>query len=125
MKSLFKVTVLVSLISFTCIAESTVTTGKIQAIGPNEYDVFFIYMNAPPSGTVPACAVTGAANNRYAIRPSAPGGRAMIAALLLAFANDKTITVFGRGSYPTAYTGSQFCDVVADTETLNYLHIER
>ena len=86
----------------------TVTGGTISLVFSAQEDVYFVYLNQ----NITDVAACGSANaNRFSIKPSTPGGKAMIATVLFASAQGKAITVQGTGD----------CGIWGDTESAKFL----
>ena len=84
-----------------------VSTGTVGAVLAGEGPVVFFH-----SGThqnKPACSTVG---DDWAINLATPGGKALHATLLTAYALKKSIYVSGKG----------VCDAWSDRETVNYLY---
>jgi hypothetical protein len=97
-----------------------VTDALIVEILSSEYDVYFVTVDKPVSNAA-ACATQTAQIKRFAIKVSSPGGRVQIATLLSAQAQQRKITIVGRGEFPQNYSAADLCNAWGDTETLNYV----
>lgn len=76
---------------------------------------FFVYVDTAATTAAAACATqtTPAGGNRWVLDPSTAAGKAGIAAILMAQATGKTITISGAGT----------CAVWADTETVAWVFV--
>lgn len=95
---------------------------KINQILAFEDDVWMVMFDKAIVNPTP-CGVPNP--NRFAVQASTPGGKAMIASLLMAFQAGKPIRwVQGRGEYPQQYPGTAACHAWGDTESIKYVVIE-
>lgn len=74
---------------------------------------FFVYVDIAPTTAAAACATQTTSAYRWALDPSTAAGKAGIAAILMAQATGKTITVYGTGT----------CTVWSDTENVSWVMV--
>jgi hypothetical protein len=88
---------------------ATSYSGKIISILPHSADVYFVYVDvSKKTGTPPECAKTQL--NRYSIKASTPGGKALIATSIAARLSGSTVHIHGRNT----------CSSWGDTEHIEF-----
>jgi len=95
----------------------TVSQATITNVIAQEANAVMVFTNVP----VTHPAACGAANPRFAIDPSTPGGKAILATVFFAQAMGRKVDIVGRGEFPQNFTN--FCNVWPDTESINYIDL--
>lgn len=88
----------------------TVTIKQTQSVASSNVNIFVVILSSPATGS-PSCATE---TDRFVVSPSTPGGMAMIANLLSAYATGATVTITGNGA----------CDVYPDMETIYSVYVQ-
>jgi hypothetical protein len=129
-KRIHIVAICFTLVLFACLVNAPAHAGnvigaKITKIRTTEWNVAFIYVDKTIT-TVANCAPqsTTVQNNVFAVAINTPSGRAMLNAAMLAQAQKKTVSISGRGDYPSAFTGAAICSLWTDVETANFVDVE-
>jgi hypothetical protein len=113
-----------------------VISTTITRVRASEFGVYYVYVQAPITrvGTeaTTSCSSAASANttNIFALDPTTSGGKAMLNTVLVAKASGALVTVVGRASQGTGFSGALACNLSPGStttngiESINYLEME-
>ncbi len=91
--------------------------GKIAKVISGHQDGYVVQLAADRvvcNSAIPKCATSTSTTNRYYIKISQPGGRALVATMLTAKAMGSIVSIVGTGA----------CEFYPDTESIAYTVVE-